>query len=218
MSLRCSLRPWAEIEVLPPRQGPIHKGCLLVPGGVEHIVDDEAKHLVYLYAGLCEMLRQSSTDATARTGRDFVYCSMCRSYHYAFTQRQCLTPDTVWYLATVPFPQAGMPLPGCEALAADCWPAPVFLALADIVVAPNANAVTKIPINSFDVDTRLSSDCFAFSNHLTSALFRGSCLELCPVQRDVFISKHHRSSNISLQSTAETSRHSGCGILPAPRI
>ena len=140
------------------------------------------------------------------------------SYHYAFTQRQCLTPDTVWYLATVPFPQAGMPLPGCEALAADCWPAPVFLALADIVVAPNANAVTKIPINSFDVDTRLSSDCFAFSNHLTSALFRGSCLELCPVQRDVFISKHHRSSNISLQSTAETSRHSGCGILPAPRI
>ena len=89
------------------------------------------------------------------------------SYHYAFTQRQCLTPDTVWYLATVPFPQAGMPLPGCEALAADCWPAPVFLALADIVVAPNANAVTKIPINSFDVDTRLSSDCLGFSSHLT---------------------------------------------------
>ena len=144
------------------------------------------------------MLRPSSTDATARTGRDFGYCSMCPLRLY--TQCQCLTPDTVWYLATVPFPQAGMPLPGCEALAADCWPAPVFLALADIVVAPNANAVTKIPINSFDVDTRLSSDCFVFSNHLTSALFRGSCLELCPFQRDVFISKHHRSSNISLQS------------------
>jgi hypothetical protein len=31
------------------------------------------------------------------------------SYHYAYTQCQCLTPDTVWYLATVPFPQAGMP-------------------------------------------------------------------------------------------------------------
>ena len=93
------------------------------------------------------------------------------SYHYAFTQRQCLTPDTVWYLATVPFPQAGMPpgagLPLCAALAADCSPAPVFLALADIVVAPNANAVTKIPINSFDVDTRLSSDCLGFSSHLT---------------------------------------------------
>jgi hypothetical protein len=29
------------------------------------------------YAGGTVMLRQSSTDATARTGRDFGYCSMC---------------------------------------------------------------------------------------------------------------------------------------------
>ena len=124
------------------------------------------------------MLRPSSTDATARTGRDFGYCSMCPKLSLRlYTQCQCLTPDTVWYLATVPFPQAGMPLPGCEALAADCWPAPVFLALADMVVAPNANAVTKIPINSFDVDTRLSSDWFAFSNHLTRA--RWDCPALC---------------------------------------
>lgn len=51
----CSGSLWPEIKVPPASQGAVHERLLLAPGGVDHVVNDEAEHLVHVHAGLGQM-------------------------------------------------------------------------------------------------------------------------------------------------------------------